>query len=166
MPARRDAITLVAIAVAVTGLDQLSKSILVSAISAGRADTRIRLLDEWIVIEYTENRGAAFGLFAGLSPVLAAASIAVLAGLLLHFAGQARPAWWENVAIGLIAGGAVGNLVDRIRLGYVVDFLSIGRWPNFNVADSAISVGVVLLILGWMRSGTAVGFGRTSDQES
>lgn len=166
MPAPRDAIALVAIATAVTGLDQLSKSVLVSAISAGRADTRIRLLDEWLVIEYTENRGAAFGLFAGLAPVLAAASIAVLAGLLFHFAGQGRPPRWETVAIGLIAGGAVGNLVDRVRLGYVVDFLSVGPWPNFNIADSAITVGVVLLIFGWMRSETPVMFRRTFDQES
>lgn len=166
MPARRDGLTLLAITTAVVGLDQLSKSALVAAIGAAGDHNRFSLLDGWIAIEYTENRGTAFGLFAGLAPVLAAVSIAILAGLLFRFMSQAHPPYWETVAISLIAGGAVGNLIDRVRLGYVVDFVAIGFWPNFNVADSAITVGVVLLIWGWMRSESIFGVVKTLDQGS
>jgi signal peptidase II len=165
VPTRRDGISLLAIATAVVGLDQLSKSALVAAISAGGDHSRFSFLDGWIAIEYTENRGAAFGLFAGLVPILAAISVAILAGLLFRFLSQACPPYWETVAISLIIGGAVGNLIDRVRLGYVVDFVAIGFWPNFNIADSAITVGVVLLIWGWSRSESMFGAAKPIDQE-
>lgn len=165
MPARRDAITLVSIATAVAAIDQLTKSVLVSAIRPGPSSARIDFLGGWMAIEYTENRGAAFGLFSGLAPILVVASVVILVGLLLHYSRQTRPPLWETVAIGSIAGGAIGNLVDRVRLGYVVDFVSVGPWPNFNVADSAITIGVVMLIWGWMRSELRWGAARAIDRE-
>ena len=55
---------------------------------------------------------------------------------------------WSRVSLGLVLGGTVGNLIDRLRLGYVTDFIDFGYWPAFNVADSSISVGVAVLIIG------------------
>lgn len=163
MPARSDKVALVGIATAVAVADQLTKFSLVSTIGPGRLESRVEVVDGWLALEYTENRGAAFGLLSGLVPALAAASIAIVAGLLLHFMRQARPRLWHTLAIGAIAGGALGNLVDRVRFGHVIDFLSVGPWPNFNVADSAITVGVLILIWGWTRPATAFGMARATD---
>jgi signal peptidase II len=115
-------------------------------------------------LEYTQNRGAAFGVLSGLVPILVAASIAILTGLVMLHLRQATPAFWQTVAIGLISGGALGNLFDRVRLGHVVDFLSVGPWPNFNIADSAITVGVLILVWGLTRPATAFGMVRATDQ--
>ena len=166
MPARSDTVTLVAVAASVVATDQLTKSLVVSTIGPSRLESRVEVVAGWLALEYTENRGAAFGLLSGLVPILAVASIAILTGLLLHYMRQARPPLWQTVAIGGIAGGAVGNLLDRFRLGYVIDFLSVGPWPNFNVADSAITIGVLVLIWGWTRPTTAFGMPRAIDQSS
>ena len=163
MPARSDTVALVGIATAVVVADQLTKFSLVSTIGPGRLESRVEVVDGWLALEYTENRGAAFGLLSGLAPALAAASIGIVAGLLMHYMRQARPPLWHTLAIGAIAGGALGNLVDRVRLGHVIDFLSVGPWPNFNIADSAITVGVLILIWGWTRPSTALNMARVID---
>jgi signal peptidase II len=163
VPARSDKVALVGIATAVVVADQLTKFSLVSTIGPGRLESRVEVVDGWLALEYTENRGAAFGLLSGLVPALAAASIAIVAGLLLHYVRQARPQLWHTLAIGAIAGGALGNLVDRVRLGHVIDFLSVGPWPNFNVADSAITVGVLILIWGWTRPATGFDMARATE---
>jgi signal peptidase II len=166
MPARNDTITLVGIAASVAAIDQLTKFLLVAKIGPGRLNSRVKLADNWLALEYTENPGAAFGMLSGLVPILTAASIAILTGILLHYMRQVRPPLWHTLAIGAIAGGALGNLVDRVRLGHVIDFLSIGPWPNFNVADSAITVGVLILIWGWTRPATAFDIAQLIDQKN
>ena len=166
MPARSDTVALVGITSTVALTDQLAKSLIVSAIGPGSSESRVELVDSWLALEYTQNRGAAFGVLSGLGPILAAASFAILAGLLLLYLRQARPPLWQTAAIGLISGGALGNLIDRVRLGHVVDFLSVGLWPNFNIADSAITVGVLVLIWGLTRPATTIGAVRATDQGS
>jgi signal peptidase II len=163
VPARSDTVRLVAVAASVVTTDQLTKSLVVSTIGPSRLESRVELAAGWLALEYTENRGAAFGLMSGLVPILAVASIAVLTGLLLHYMRQARPLPWQTIAIGGITGGAVSNLLDRFRFGYVIDFLSVGPWPNFNAADSAITVGVLILIWGWTRPATAFDMARATD---
>ena len=96
MPARSDKVALVGIATAVAVADQLTKFSLVSTIGPGRLESRVEVVDGWLALEYTENRGAAFGLLSGLVPALAAASIAIVAGLLLH-SWQARPQLWHTL---------------------------------------------------------------------
>jgi signal peptidase II len=155
VPARNDTLNLALIAVVVAAADQVSKAALVAAIGPAQPASRIDLLGRWFSLEYAENRGAAFGAFAGLAPLLAVASIALLAGILIHYLRTSQPPIWQTLATGAIVGGALGNMMDRVRLGYVIDFVSIGPWPNFNVADSAISVGVLTLLWGWFRSGSA-----------
>jgi signal peptidase II len=149
VPERTDVAALVAVAGTVTAIDQLTKAAVVAAIGPGQPDTRIELRASWLALEYVENRGVAFGLLAGLGPILLLVSCALLAGLLAHYAREERPSPWQTLAIGMIAGGAAGNLIDRIRLGYVIDFVAVGAWPNFNVADSAITCGVILMIVVW-----------------
>jgi signal peptidase II len=166
VPARRDAVALIGIAATVIVIDQLTKVLIFSAIGPGRLASRVEVVDGWVALEYTQNRGAAFGVLSGLVPILAVASFAILTILLLLYTRQASPPHWQTGAIGLISGGALGNLLDRVRLGHVVDFLSLGPWPNFNIADSAITVGVLALIWGLTRRETAFDFVRAADRGS
>lgn len=98
-------------------------------------------------ITLVHNRGAAFGLFQAHSGVFVVLSI-IVASLILYINYR-----WVNkgtlvtCVLALIVGGAIGNLIDRLRLGYVVDFLDFRIWPVFNVADSAISIGTIVLII-------------------
>ncbi len=92
------------------------------------------------------NDGVAFGVLGGGGAVVLVVVLAALALLLAYFARHAdRPMLW--LPTGLVLGGALGNLVDRIRQGYVTDFIHFPHWPAFNVADVCISVGVVVLVL-------------------
>ncbi len=101
-------------------------------------------------IIHTHNTGAAFGLFQGHSFALSiVASVGIAVILLYALFIYRRFPILENrlgmLALGLILGGAVGNLIDRLNLGYVTDFIDIGVWPTFNIADSAVTVGVIIL---------------------
>ena len=165
MPARSDAVALTGIAISVAVIDQSTKFLIVSVIGPGRLESRVEVVNGWLALEYTQNLGAAFGVLSGLVPILTAASFAIMAGLLLIYVRQVRPPLWQTVATGLISGGALGNLIDRVRLGYVVDFLSVGPWPNFNIADSAVSIGVLVLFWGFARPATVIGMARATDQE-
>ena len=100
-------------------------------------------------ITHIHNSGAAFGLFQGYSFALAiVASVGVAVLLTYALVVYRRYPFLDNlpnrVAIGLILGGTVGNLIDRLRFGYVTDFIAFNFWPAFNVADSAVTVGAIL----------------------
>jgi signal peptidase II len=142
-----------AIAALVVAFDQATKQWLASALGPGASQFRTSFGAPWLALEYSENRGAAFGMLPGAAPFLTLAAIAIVVALLVQYLKEPRPAMLQTIAVAAIIGGAIGNLVDRIRLGYVVDFISIGPWPNFNVADSAITLGVILLVWRWWPSG-------------
>jgi signal peptidase II len=135
----------------VVALDQLTKTIVVAKLGPDAPVARYDVLGSWFQLEYAENRGAAFGVLSGLGPLLALLSVVVVLVILFQFGREAKTERWRVVALGLVVGGAMGNVLDRIRLGYVVDFIAVGPWPNFNVADSAICVGVIALLWGWAR---------------
>jgi signal peptidase II len=99
----------------------------------------------------SHNRGVAFGLAggAGVKLVLVTALALGVIGFIFSRNPQ-RPGMW--LAVGLIAGGAIGNLADRIRADAVTDFIAVGSWPPFNLADVAITLGVVLLVFLYMRN--------------
>lgn len=128
--------------------DQIVKWVMTSWIGPDASSHRVEVFGRLFAFEYVENSGAAFGIFAG-QPLLLAIG-AVLATVL--FIGLMRSTMRTHplvpVAVGLVLGGAIGNLLDRMRLGYVVDFAAVGTFPRFNVADSAITIG--LLLLAWM----------------
>lgn len=152
MPARSEVASLAGVALGVVVADQISKTLLLDVIGPGSGRGRVPILGPWLEFEYAQNRGTAFGLFPQLSSLVALASLAIVVGLLWHFARESHPPWWLTLATGAIVGGALGNLLDRARLGYVVDFIAVGSWPNFNVADSAITAGALILCWGWRRT--------------
>jgi signal peptidase II len=138
-------------------LDQVTKEILKHSLDLHEYRP---VVDGFLSLSHVRNRGAAFGLLAdaGLpfqGPVLAVISLLALgaiAGYAWRLPAEARI---PRLALAFILGGAIGNLVDRVRFGYVVDFIHVywnqHSWPDFNVADSAISTGVVLLLLDMLR---------------
>jgi signal peptidase II len=135
---------LLGIAVAVVVLDQSVKAIVRATLGGGRV---IELLGGAVRLDYTSNTGAAFGIFRAGGLLFALIASAVSLGIVLYYRRIAASPLVVRVALGLILGGAVGNLIDRLRFGYVIDFIDLRWWPVFNVADSSIVVGVCLLVL-------------------
>jgi len=113
------------------------------------------VVGDWVRLTYIRNAGAAFGLFQGGRWPLVVAALAA-GGLVLTIMWRRPVRRAAAVPLGMVLGGAVGNLIDRLRLGEVIDFINIGvgehRWPVFNVADSAVTVGVLLLAVVLVRS--------------
>jgi signal peptidase II len=137
----------IAIAVTVVIVDQLTKSWLVANVQPGGA---IEIVGDWLRLIHGRNDGGLFGLFGGSAAVLALASLGVI-GLIVAYHARSKPNVVLSIALGLLLGGAIGNLIDRLRFGYVIDFVDAGigtlRFYTFNVADSAISIAILLLIL-------------------
>lgn len=139
------------VGVVVVLLDQLSKAWIARALGPASDDHDRSLIGSAIRLVYVENRGAAFGLWQGRGGALTVLAVVVLAGVVWYGLRAGGRSGWLAVGVGLIAGGAIGNLLDRVRLGYVVDFVAVGWWPRFNVADSAISLGVVCVLVHALR---------------
>ena len=99
-------------------------------------------------IVHWKNTGAAFGMLQGFGDVFTILAIIVALAILYYFPQVPRQDWPLRLAMGLQLGGAVGNLIDRVTIGWVTDFVSVGNFPVFNVADASISIGVAILILG------------------
>ena len=105
-----------------------------------------------VELTLSHNRGVAFGLAGGAGVGLVGVTAAALAVIGYLFSrNPQRPGMWA--AVGLIAGGALGNLADRIRAGAVTDFVAIGSWPPFNLADVSITLGVLLIVFLYLRDG-------------
>jgi signal peptidase II len=119
----------------------------------GRAP--VNVIGELVRFTYTRNSGVAFGLGAGHRFPFYLFSIAAVCVILVMFSRHRTHTIARQIALALILGGALGNLVDRLSTGEVVDFILIGwrrwYWPVFNVADSAVSIGVALFALTWLR---------------
>lgn len=126
----------------VVGLDQWTKWLAFKQISPGES---IDVLPG-VSLGHTENEGIAFGVFAGRPwIVFSLMGIALAVLLWFYFRHRGRAGLW--LATGLLLGGAVGNAIDRISLGYVRDFIELPSFPSFNVADIAITFGVIVLVL-------------------
>lgn len=132
------------LALAIWVLDRLLKVWVVRSLPLW---TTRPLLGNWLHLTHVRNTGAAFGLFGGQALPLAIISIALFAGLFLWRDQLRQLGTWGNLALALVAGGAIGNLYDRLAYGYVIDFLDLRVWPVFNLADSAVVVGAALLIV-------------------
>ncbi len=137
-------IVLAACALAVFISDQIVKALVAGSLSNGQY---VDLLGGLVRIDFTRNSGAAFGMFQSGSFVFAAVAILVSAGILIFYRRIAGSSTMVRIALGFILGGALGNLADRIRLGYVVDYVDLRWWYVFNLADTAIVVGVGILLL-------------------
>ena len=131
-----------AVLAVVVAVDQGIKLWVTGALERGERRELLPLVD----LVNTRNTGVAFGLLEGSAALVGIAVGLAVAALLVFFARNAhRPALW--LPVGMLLGGAVGNVIDRLREGAVIDFLKLPAWPAFNVADAAITVGVVVLFV-------------------
>jgi signal peptidase II len=134
----------------VVALDQGTKALATSLVDRG---DRIEVLP-FLHIENVRNKGVAFGLGGDISAALIGVTILLLMGLLVFLAARGGSGWRVWLPAALLLGGALGNLADRVRDGAVTDFIDLPLWPTFNLADLAITVGVLLLLLDVERSET------------
>lgn len=134
------------IALVVIGLDQYTKRLVHQSFDLGMSYNPISWLEPVVTLTYVRNTGAAFGIFPGMQHVFMVIALAVVVLIVIYHRQLTANSWLLHMAFGLQLGGAVGNLIDRIFLGYVIDFIDFRVWPVFNVADSAVVVGATLLV--------------------
>ena len=144
------------LALAVVVLDQWTKRIADERLREnGARSVPVPLAGDFLRFTYVENRGAAFGLLQDQTAFFVLVGLVVIGVIAASYRHLPRSGFLVHLALGLQLGGAVGNLIDRLRQGYVVDFVDFGYrsnwWPVFNVADSSIVVGVALLALTLLR---------------
>jgi signal peptidase II len=136
----------VGLASSIVVIDQLTKAWLVSNFAPGQV---AEVVGDWVRLVFGQNSGALFGLFRDQALLFALASLGVV-GLIVAYHGRSVRSLYLSIALGFLLGGALGNLIDRLRVGYVVDFVDVGignlRFYTFNVADAAISTAIVLLL--------------------
>lgn len=145
---------LLGIALLIVLLDQATKEWVRNTLTYGEIYRPDLWLSRYARILHWRNTGSAFGLFqdvVNVSSVISVLSVIVSLAILYYFPQVPRSEWFLRLAMALQLGGAVGNLIDRLTIGHVTDFVSVGNFPVFNVADASISVGVAALILGmWL----------------
>jgi signal peptidase II len=146
-PSLRAVLVLAGTAVVVYAADQVTKALIVANVAQGE---RLDVIGDLVQLWHARNTGAAFSLFEGALILFLVVTVLAL-GVVAYFHRSLREkSLWLQVILGMVLGGTLGNLTDRLRHGAVVDFVSVGlgnlRWPTFNVADSAIVVGILLLV--------------------
>ena len=128
-------------------LDQATKTLVRGVLERGEAWPS----DDWPVrIKHVTNSGAAWGLLQDETTFLIVMALIGMAAIYLYYRNPPYDHWTASLAIGLMLGGAAGNLLDRVRFERVTDFIDFPRFPTFNVADMAINIGVALLIIGYL----------------
>ena len=161
MKSSRSTWVLLTIATVTLLIDQFTKYLAATYLAAIKIWAPIPSLAHILTFTYTTNTGVAFGLFKDLGPVFVVVAVVVITAIILYQREVPEGALFVRAVLGLMLGGAVGNLIDRLRLGHVIDFIHLHYyaptvmldWPVFNVADSAIVVGVILLALTMLREG-------------
>jgi signal peptidase II len=137
----------IGLAVLVLAVDQLAKSWIVTHVAPGDL---VSVIGDWVRLVYSVNNGALFGLFSSSATLFAIGSLIVLCLIVWYHARTPRNVAL-SIALGLLLGGATSNLIDRLRIGYVVDFIDIGigtvRFFTFNIGDSAISLAILMLLI-------------------
>ena len=132
-------------------LDQITKAIIRASIPFGGQWMPLEWLSPYFRFVHWENTGAAFGLFQGGGLIFAILAVIVTVFIVIYYPQIPKDEKLMRVAISMQLGGAIGNLIDRIVFGPVTDFISVGTFPVFNIADSSITVGVGIMILGlWL----------------
>ena len=137
---------LVLIALVVIALDQLTKRAVQQNLALGEA---LLVFPPWefVRIVHWVNTGAAFGMFQGGNAVLIGLTVAITLAILIYYQTLPEDHLFQRICHALMVGGSIGNLIDRLTLGYVVDFVAVGRFPVFNLADSCVTVSVILLLI-------------------
>ena len=146
------------IAALIIALDQWTKWLVRTNIPAGQSwlPDSLLWLSPYARIVHWYNRGAAFGIFQEGSMIFTVLAFIVSAAIIYYYPQVSTKDWPLRLAMSMQLGGAIGNLIDRLTIGHVTDFISVGTFPVFNIADSSISVGCVVLLLGvWWQERTA-----------
>jgi len=136
------------IAAAVLGLDRLTKVWILQHFQLGES----RRITSFFYLTFIQNTGTAFGFFQGNNKALLLLAIIILGTLLYGARGLSeRGGFWGAIGVALVLGGAVGNVIDRVHYGQVIDFMDFRVWPVFNIADSAITIGTCAIAIGLFR---------------
>jgi signal peptidase II len=134
-------------------LDQATKALVAANLLPYESWAPIKSLDHLFNITYVTNTGTAFGLFKDKGTFFLLVAVIVTGGIIYYYRHlePEEDSWLARLAFGLMLGGAIGNLVDRVRVGHVIDFIHVSFWAVFNVADSCIVCGVLLIaaVLLW-----------------
>ena len=147
-------------------LDQWTKWLVRTNITAGETWLPVSLLwlSPYARIVHWFNTGAAFGMFKDASMLLTVLAFVVIGAILFYYPQVEKDDWILRLALSLQLGGALGNLIDRLTVGHVTDFISVGNFPVFNVADASITIGAVLLFLDvWLRERAEKKAGKSVD---
>jgi signal peptidase II len=140
------------IAAAIIGLDQYTKYLIMKNISLGDVIYPIPAFESFFRFIHWYNTGVAFGMFQGMNEVFKVLAIIVALVIIYFYPRIPDREWPLKVAMAMQFAGALGNLIDRFVVGYVVDFISVGTFPVFNIADASITMGVVVLVIGmWIQ---------------
>lgn len=132
------------IIIIMVAIDQLSKVLVEHNMALGES---YPLIEEIFHLTYVQNPGAAFGIFKGYNEILIILTVLIIAGFIYLYHNYFVNNLILKISFGLIIAGGIGNLIDRIRLGYVIDYLDFRIWPVFNLADMIIVIGTGLLII-------------------
>lgn len=128
--------------------DQVTKALVQARLGL---DQRVPLIGDVVELWHARNSGAAFSLFQGGTVLFLVVTVFALAMIVYFYRAFQGRSLWLYLVLGLVLGGTLGNVTDRLRSGFVTDFISVGfgsiRWPTFNVADSAIVIGILSLVL-------------------
>jgi signal peptidase II len=135
----------ISIAMAVLISDQSTKALVLLRLGPSGDQEVIPVIPGVLHFLYVENTGIAFGILQGNSILLAILAVVVVLVLAIYFRRLMVESSWFALALGLLFGGAVGNIVDRVQHGFVIDFIDFSYWPTFNLADGAITTGVIIL---------------------
>ena len=133
---------LAGVAIVTFAADQLSKYLIRKTLDIGESWPQ----EGFFRITHGTNTGTAFGLFPDQTLLLTIASVVAIGFIIYFYRAHSGQTWFSGLTVGLLLGGAFGNLVDRVVAGKVTDFIGVGPWPIFNVADSAVVVGIALLV--------------------
>jgi len=142
-------------------IDQVSKHFIRTGLTLGE-----KMPEEgFFQITYSVNTGGVFGLFADQAFLITIIAAVGIIAILIYSRYPAFNGLLVRISLGLILGGAVGNLIDRIRFGWVTDFIDIGGWPVFNLGDSAIVIGVILILYHFIFRARKIEAQKTEDKE-
>jgi signal peptidase II len=141
----------IGLALGIVVVDQVAKALVTRALAPGES---VSIVGDLLRIVFGQNTGALFGLFKDNAAMFGLVSLLVV-GLIVAYHARAAASLYLTVTLGFLLGGAIGNMIDRLRIGYVVDFVDVGigrtRFYTFNVADSAISLAILLLLIAALR---------------
>ena len=142
------AFVLLVTALTILVADQVTKALVVANLAIGQ---KVDLLGDLVQVWHVQNRGAAFSLFQGGTIVFLVVSVLSIGMVAYFYRAMRDRSPWLHLVLGIVLGGTLGNFTDRLRQGYVTDWLSVGfgdtRWPTFNVADSSVVVGIGILVV-------------------